>query len=224
MKKTFFFHIRNILSFALIIISILSCKNTTETKLVYTENNTIKQSVKNKEQIITWTLEMEEGRLTESISRNSIQIGMEVPYSKEIYKLPDFKKKPVYPSINEFGSLDVTDLKPVVRERLNQFIKSFISDKHENAENYFSRKYLFNYIFFLNDFESGWEKNFGKELPDAPDLFTRWIFGQPFNGNDIIQIPVRFYTNCGTIDMTVFMNSKGNNEFYQITIDRWLKG
>ena len=49
------------------------------------------------------------------------------------------------------------------------------------------------------------------------------MIGQPFTGNDIMQIPVRFYCNYGTIDVTIYMNPNGNNEFYQITIDRWEK-
>jgi hypothetical protein len=54
-------------------------------------------------------------------------------------------------------------------------------------------------------------------------IFTKWLFGEPFIGSEIIQIPVRFYATCGIIDMTVFLNSSGNNEIYQITINRWKK-
>ena len=75
----------------------------------------------------------------------------------------------------------------------------------------------------MTDLEADWSKNFGKKLPEEGQLFTKWIYGEPFNGADIIQIPVRFYADCGTIDVTVFLNSTGNNEFYQITIDRWKK-
>ena len=75
----------------------------------------------------------------------------------------------------------------------------------------------------MNDFEAGWKKNFNEEIPEPSKLFTKWILGEPFNGADIIQIPVRFYTDYGTIDMTLFLSAYGSNEFYQITIDRWQK-
>ena len=62
-----------------------------------------------------------------------------------------------------------------------------------------------------------------EEETEKEGIFSKWIFGQPFTGNDIMQIPVRFYCNYGTIDVTIYMNPNGNNEFYQITIDRWGK-
>ena len=78
-------------------------------------------------------------------------------------------------------------------------------------------------MFFINDFEEGWKKNFSKNIPAPEKRFKKWIYGEPFNGAEIIQIPVRFFSDYGTIDMTVFLNANGNNEFYQITIDRWQK-
>ena len=221
LKKFFAHNICNILSLALLMLCVSSCKNNAEPKLVYTENNTIKQDVKNKEQNITWTFELEEKRLSQTINRGAIEIGIEVPYGKELYKLKNFVQNPVYPSIEEFGSLDTSNLKVSVKNKIDSFLEAFTSEEHSGADAFFNKKYLFNYIFFINDFESGWKKNFSKVIPKAPDLFTKWIFGQPFNGSDIIQIPVRFYTSCGTIDMTMFINSTGKNDFYQITIDRW---
>ena len=199
-----------------------SCKNTTESKLVYTENNTIKQNVKEKEQDITWTLELEGERLTQTINRNSLELGKDVVFNKEVYKISKDMQKPVYPCLDEFGSLDTSNLKVSVKRKMNDFCTAFGSENHAGAEGYFSRKYIFNYVFFLQAFEDGWKNCFQNDKSKNP-AFTKWMFGEPFNGSDIIQIPVRFYADCGTIDMTVFLNSKGNNEIYQITIDRWQK-
>ena len=221
MKKAIYKNL--IISIPLILFCIISCSNSQESKLVYTESNTIKQSVKDKEQDITWTTELEEKRLSQQIHRGSMKLGADVPYSKELYKINQKGQLPVYPSIAEFGSLDTTNLRPALKDKLDQFCTSFASEKHSGAESYFNRRYLFNYVFFVKDFEDGWKNNFKKEMPEESELFTKWIFGEPFIGADIMQIPVRFYADCGTIDMTVFLNSNGNNEFYQITIDRWQK-
>jgi hypothetical protein len=121
-----------------------------------------------------------------------------------------------------FGSLDTSNLKVSVKRKMNDFCTAFGSENHAGAEGYFSRKYIFNYVFFLQAFEDGWKNCFQNDKSKNP-AFTKWMFGEPFNGSDIIQIPVRFYADCGTIDMMVFLNSKGNNEIYQITIDRWQK-
>ena len=62
-----------------------------------------------------------------------------------------------------------------------------------------------------------------EKLKEDEKLFSKWTLGEPFIGSEIIQIPVRFYADCGTIDVMMFLSSSGNNEFYQITIDRWQK-
>lgn len=214
----------------------LSCKNNTEPKLVYTENDTIKKSVKAREQGITWTQELEKERLTEKITRASKELGAEVPYNKELFKISKDNQSPVYPEFNDFGSLDTRNLRPSLKEKMNNFCKSLSSEKHSGADAFFSRKYIFNYVFFIKDLEEGWKNNFDTDYPEIKEdkskkkegeaeqgLFTKWTFGEPFIGSEIIQIPVRFYATCGTIDMTVFLNSSGNNEIYQITINRWKK-
>ena len=221
MKKADYL-LKNVFSLALAVLLFNSCSNTQESKLVYTESNTIKQSVKDKEQDITWTSELEGERLTKRINRNSITIGNDVPYNKELFKISQKSQIPVYPSISDFGSLDTSRLNPSVKEKITNFCKSFNSPEYGGSESYFSYKYIFNYVFFLKDFEEGWKSNFSKTLPEK-DLFKKWVFGEPFNGADIIQIPVRFYTDYGTIDVVMFLDSSGNNDFYQITIDRWQK-
>ena len=222
MKKAFSSCIQ-IFSVIFLFLLFFSCSNAQESKLVYTENDTIKQSVKEIEQTITWTQELEGEVLTEVISRDSMKLGSDVPYGKELYKISKSNNNPVYPSFSDFGSLDISNLKISVKNKLDSFCEAFASEEHKGASASFSGKYLFNYVFFLKDFEEGWTKNFSEELPENTAYFNRWIYGQPFNGVDIIQIPVRFYADCGTIDITVFLNSSGNNEFYQITIDRWKK-
>ena len=230
MKKSYRSHIY---IFSLILIfSVTACKNSSETKLVYTEADTIKKSVKEREQDITWTLELESDRLTQRINRSSMEIGSDVPYNKELFKISNKKNQPIYPEFSDFGSLDTRNLRPAVKEKLNNFCSSLSSENHNGADSYFSRKYIFNYVFFVKDLEEGWKIIFEQEYPKpkakenekpAPGVFTKWTFGEPFIGSEIIQIPVRFYATCGIIDVTVFLNSSGNNEFYQITINRWKK-
>ena len=213
---------------------IYSCKNTTETKLAYTESDTIKKSVKEKEQDITWTQEMENGRLSEKITRSAVKIGPDVIYNKEFFKISSDKKNPVYPELLDFGSLDTRNLSSSVKEKLNKFCSSISSENHTGADAYFARKYIFNYVFFVQALENGWKINFNQDYPHKKTeseseseteegIFTKWLFGEPFIGTEIIQIPVRFYASCGIIDVTIYLNSSGNNEIYQITINRWKK-
>ncbi len=236
LKKKFIAHIL-IFSSLLFPAALISCKNTSETKLAYTENNTIKNSIKEKEQNITWTQELEEERLTERITRSSMTLGPDVPYSKELFKINRKNQNAVYPELADFGSLDTRNIKKSVKEKINAFCTSLANPEHSGADSYFSRKYLFNYVFFIKDLEEGWKTRLGKEYPrenvsegktddkekEAEAIFSKWTFGQAFVGAEIMQIPVRFYASCGIIDVTIFLNSSGNNEIYQISIDRWKK-
>ena len=222
MKKKFLFK-NQIISILIVLFCFFSCSNNTESKLVYTENNTIKQNVKDKKQDITWTQEIEGDRLSQIINRNSMTIGADVVYNKEVFKIQSQKNNLVYPYISDFGNLDTSNMYPEVKEKLTNFCEAFSSENHSGAEKFFYSKYIFNYVFFVNDFEDGCKKNFGEAFSGTTPAFTKWIFGEPFIGTDIMQIPVRFYADCGTIDITVFLSLFGNNEFYQITIDRWQK-
>ena len=221
LKKSKIFFLKSFSLLSLLFVA-FSCSNSQESKLVYTESNTIKQSVKDKEQDITWTLELEGERLSKVINRNSLVIGSDVPYNKEIFKISK-NTSPVYPAAGDFGSLDTRNLSNAVKEKLNLFCQALNEEGYNGGEGVFSRKYIFNYVFFINDFEDGWKKNFSKVIPAPDKRITKWIFGEPFIGSEIMQIPVRFFSDYGTIDMTVFLNVNGNNEFYQITIDRWQK-
>lgn len=54
-------------------------------------------------------------------------------------------------------------------------------------------------------------------------LFSKWIIGEPFSSEEIIQIPVRLYCKYGTIDVTLYLNKQKSNAVSLITIDRWNK-
>ena len=54
-------------------------------------------------------------------------------------------------------------------------------------------------------------------------LFSKWIIGEPFSSEEIIQIPVRLYCKYGTIDVTLYLNRQKSNAVNLITIDRWKK-
>ena len=150
-----------------------------------------------------------------------------------LHQITSDYQKPVYPELDDFGSLDTSSIKPQIKEKLNSFCTKLSEASILETVSFFNNKYLFGYVFFRKDFEDGWKKNFKNDFPakkskteneeaeNKNTIFDKWIFGQPFNGVDVIQIPVRFYCKYGTIDVTIYMNPNGNNEFYQITIDRW---
>ena len=187
----------------------ISCKNAAETKIVDIESNTVKNQVKNREQSITWTIEIEPERLTTPVPKGSYKIDTGVQFTKDILKInPDFQFK-TFPQFSDFGSLDTTKLPPAVKLKLQEFCEH-LSKKSPEAVLLFNSKYVFSYVFFKND------------LPEDLKI-SRWLFGEPFFTEEIILVPVRFYCNSGFFDVTIYVKDDGANEFYQITLDRWEK-
>lgn len=185
----------------------ISCKNSADSKIFSIENDTIKEQVKNREQSITWTLEIEPERLSSPVSKKDPQIASDVLLSKDIIRLSSGLQSKVYPNFSDFGSLDTTNIPPVVKAKLQEFCQK-LSENSLDAAFFFNNKYVFSYVFFKN------------ELPENLEI-KKWLFGEPFIGEEIILVPVRFYCNIADFDVTIYVKQKGASEFYQITIDRW---
>ena len=62
-----------------------------------------------------------------------------------------------------------------------------------------------------------------KVVNQKEKLFSKWLIGEPFFSEKIIQIPVRLYCKYGTIDVTLYLNRQKSNAINLITIDRWKK-
>ena len=62
-----------------------------------------------------------------------------------------------------------------------------------------------------------------KVVNQKEKLFSKWLIGEPFFSEEIIQIPVRLYCKYGTIDVTLYLNRQKSNAINLITIDRWKK-
>lgn len=254
--------------FTILISAVLvGCSNSNETKLSYTDVDTIKEIVKEREVDVIWTKEVEGERLNKDISsKTEKKIADDVPFTPATLKILPSYKESVFPSIKTFGSLNSSSLDNEKRTFINDFCKSISDNIFSGPDGFFKSSYIFNYVFFSNELVEKWplmfeddfpftkeemekavaaekekqqaledEKN-GIKKPDSknnkkseeeikiPDpIFTNWILGEPFIGDDLLQIPVRFFTKNGSVDVTMYMNPKSENSVYQVTIDRWGK-
>lgn len=253
---------RRIKSLVFIFISsiFLGCSNSQETKLSYTDVDTIKEIVKEREIDVSWTKEIEGGRLTTEINKEP-KLSDEVPISPNTIKILPGYKNSVYPSLQNFGSLDIQNLPVEKREALNNLCKAVSENIYTGPESYFKSNYVFNYVFFKNDLIEKWPIMFEEDFPvtkedfdkakeaaqkkadeiekenkkkgiteevkvepENPEpIFSKWILGEPFIDDNLIQIPVRFFSKNGSVDVTILMVSKGENAVYQMLIDRWEK-
>lgn len=278
---------------------IFSCKNASESKLAYDSYDSVKNQIKNREQEISWTKEIEGERLTTAVSVDEKLSKQNISINPDLVKIIKDYNQPVYPYLSDFGSLDTREINKTLQESLDNFCKSLSKNPYSGLDSFFDNSYIFNYVFFKNDFISGWKSSFNEDFPytekqltkiaeknakieaakkrveeaenakvaekteadSAPEvetqsessksntentsektpeividkatrklaeknieevnIFSGWIFGQPFVGDEIIQVPVRFYCQNGTIDVTLYVNRNKSNSIYQITIDRW---
>lgn len=209
----------------LIFFIFVACKNNTDSKLSYSEENTIKQSIKEKESNITWSIELESNRLLDRVNLKNNNLSDDVEFNMEVMKvLPGFQES-IYPEFDKFGSLNTSKLKFSVKEKINDFCKTLSDGKINSLDSYFASNYIFNYVFFKKDLLDLLKDNFNFVFSEEESviIFDKWILGEPFMGEKLLQIPVRFYCNQGFIDVTLYLNSELQNSIYQITLDRWEK-
>lgn len=235
MRKVLFF-----LTFSFISLCI-GCSNSQNVKLSYTDSETVKDYVKNREVDVTWTKEIEGTRLTENISMFE-QFNNIENINPDCFKILPEYKNPVFPSIENFGSLNITNLPENLKKNLNDFCKAISENIYSGPEKFIENKYIFNYVFFKNEIIDGWNIFFEEEFPVKPEdfeekqaekseeevkkelpppVFSKWYLGEPFIGEELIEIPVRFFSKKGNIDVTIFMNTTNENSIYQIVINRW---
>ncbi|MCR5188812.1 MAG: hypothetical protein K6C97_07730 [Treponema sp.] len=253
-----------------------SCKNASESKLEYSNQETIKESIRNKENEIAWTNAIEEEILSNPVLNDEKYTKSNINPSPDLLKINKNNNQAVYPDLNNFASLDTSLLTGKSKETVEKFAKALSTDIYVGPESFFDVKYRFNYLFFRNDLVSAWEKYFNKEFPYTEEdykevrkikeendriikkqkeveeakraakesgeefseeiknykaekltkikeiqIFSSWIMGQPFIGPELTSVPLRFYCQEGTIDVTLYISNADNNTIYQITIDRW---
>lgn len=307
MKKTVY------LSLIFFISLFISCKNSTAIKLAYTDIETVKETVINKENEITWTKELEGDRLSKELNNQEFN-NEDIQQNPDLLKINSQYQQPVYPEFEGFGKLDTRNINNSLYEKIDGFCELVSNNFYGSFDSFLNPKYRFNFVFFREDFVSNYAVNFGKDFPTTkemvdeynkakikkeeiensikqiktlqeqydeqqkellekeekekedneeevpreeetlieektilenkeklpeleeqlkeaekefnknqlPQVFNKWIFGEPFIGEEITQIPVRFYCKQGSVDVTLYLNSE-TNLIYQITINRWEK-
>ena len=58
---------------------------------------------------------------------------------------------------------------------------------------------------------------------EGENLFDRFVICSAFEGQELTQVPVRFYKNKDYIDLSLFLSYHGGYKINQIEILRWGK-
>lgn len=222
-------------------ILIFGCSNNQVNLITYDEENTLKINIKEKGDNIIWTREIEGNILTDNIKKNDLILNNTL--SPTIMGIISNQYDAVYPVFDDFGSLDTRNLDNDVRTFINDFCSSISNNLYSMNESYFNKEYIFTYVFFVKELEQNWKKYFSIDFPvskpekndivsklenseneadkENVNLFTSWIFGEPFNGDDYIQIPVRFFTKKGSVDVILFITNDSQLKIFNLEIKKW---
>lgn len=143
MKSSFKFFFLALFSFAL-----LSCSNSTDEKTQAYSFETLKDETLEIDSKITWTEEMEKGRLSEKL-KTPDGLGNKVRKSVLSVSAAKNQAEKIFPSLSDFGSLD-TRLVPLnLKSAVLSFCEAF--SKNENLSSFSRKESLYNLALFSYD-------------------------------------------------------------------------
>ena len=195
---------------------LFSCSNP-QAAGIKTSENTLRNELSQKSQNTVWTRDIEGERLNEKLNQ-FINIADKNLMSPQLVQSIKGVTAPVYPQIKELASLDTSTMNSILLNTIKEFCNA-LKEGTENLSPYFDSEYFFNYVFFKNDLNEVWQT----DLKPDEKLFDRFVICSAFEGDELIQVPVRFYKGKEYIDLSVFLSYHGGYKINQIEIIRWGK-
>ncbi len=208
MKKTFFARI--IVSFFVsmpLFFSLGGCSQATEEIAADEESDEafLKQSVEAKSAETDWAEALASGALTEKhdsvagilksvrITQDNVFAGRQDTFA------------PIYPYIDGFGSLDISNLGGDAKEVLDGFCDGFIAG--ENVFSYMSSPRQYELALFLYDLK---EHISASKRGAKAHNFTSYIYAKPVISDELFLETVRFKADSGEyLDVDIYLENEG---------------
>ena len=157
---------------------------------------TLKSLSEKKIREVYWTDPLESGRLQEDISKIP-GISPELRISPIMMIAAKNQEQNIYPSFADFGSLDISVLPATLFSIVEEFSAAIINDT--DADQFMVKSSLFNLALFYEDLRSSNRLN-----------MTDYIIGEPFTFGDDYEVPVRFSSSSGSVDVKLFFIQEGD--------------
>ena len=225
----------SIISYILALLLLLAGCSNNAASHIEPEMQTLKNTITEKSESMLWSKEIEGSLLVENI--NSKEKTGKVSLSPGVMNLFPEYNVPVYPYIEGFGYLYENNLDEPAFEKIKAFCNAVSEYIYKGPESYIDSSCIFTFVFFLEDIQTGWEKYFGQKFPvqkisqdelstmkenhTLDKLFSDWIYGAVFEGEDYYEIPVRFFTQKGSVDVILTVSKLNDNKIRQIEISNW---
>lgn len=234
----------NIIFIVLLSSFFFSCSNVNNQRAQNQNIQTLKKIISEKDKQLKWTNELDPSRLEIEINKKErIQDDSFVTF-ENISVLKNFSPK-VFPQIEDFTILDLSQLNHNQIEFINNFLTEVSKDITGDGQNLFVNKFNMNYVFFINDLIEGWNSYFCEDFPQSKllitdeeqknqnieieeketieQIFENWIIGKPYIFDNLIEVPVRIFCKPGKIDVIMYMNTQEPSALYQINFTKWNK-
>lgn len=182
---------------------ILSCSNASQNQNFSEDNENLKSVVLRMSQELQWTKELEKSRLSQKINPDEFEsTKVLLSQSSIIAQEGGIPSSAVYPVIEGFTSLDISDTDPAIISIINKFFIAF--SKSEECDSFMDKNSIYSLSLFLFDVK---ESGFSVKGLD-------WIIGRPFASDNAIEVPVRMQNRKLFIDVNFFM--KPEEKSYKI--------
>ena len=198
-----------------VIFCLISCSNPQQLILT-SEEDTLRNELKIKAENIKWTNEIEAELLTAKIDQ-PVNSSNKDYISPQMLSTIQELQKAVYPELKNYASLDSSQMNTLLFSTVDKFCKELCKGT-ENIYPYFDSNYIFNYVFFKNDFEP-----VVKALKTKDYLFEKYFICKAFESQELNQVPLRFYNSQDYIDLSVYLTYHNGYKITQIEVIRWGK-
>ena len=198
---------------ALAFFFLASCSNP-QGSVLTSQDDTLRSALQEKSNKTIWTKEIEAEKL--KIKLNSdINIKNKELVSPQLLNSIKKLQPAVFPQIKDFASLDTSSMNANLYSTITSFCDTLCLGL-ENLDTFFDNEYFYNFVFFKNDLlqEGKFEKSKDK-------LFDKYLICQSFEGQELIQVPLRFYREKEILDLSVYLTYHGGYKVIQIEILGW---
>lgn len=192
-----------ICTFLFSLLMFLGCSNASQNQNFVIDDDNLKMTVLNRTQTLQWTQELEKNRLSQKINseeqtKSDLKLGPLMMIAQE----GGISSNPVYPVIDGFASLDISDIDPGAINIIDRFCIAY--KKGDACDSFMSENSIYSLALFLFDSK---EEEFSTAGMD-------WVIGKAFVTENSIEIPVRMFNKTKFIDVNFFM--KQDKESYKI--------
>ena len=197
------------------IIFLASCSNP-QGSILTSQDSTLRSAVQEKNNNTIWTKEIEPERLSTPLN-SQIQVNNTEIITPQLLSTIRDLQPAVYPEIKNFASLDCSSMNEIILNTITEFCDS-LCEGTDDLSSYFDSSYFYNCVFFTN----GLLKQVDKD-EESEKLFDRYLICQGFEGDELVQVPVRFYKGKETLDLSIYLTYHGGYKVIQIEILGWGK-